>query len=290
VSHGAVGSVIFGPLGQVAPSQLALERREVLMAHSRNLRNHFHSIQLPRRAGDCWLIALLFIFSSGATRSDAATRLTAKVADMSEPGAPIKISGDVIFEEDESKLLPYSIATDITFSNLVTKSILLSIVNLKLVSTHIRDFHTEDDDYFFQRHVLQPSSPAHLRITVPFGRSIPPYQARATKATAEARVLFVQFLDGTTWGDSSSAGPISERRIAARNVLESLSELYKAGREQDFLDQLSRTTELQPILTLQNLYDKTKNIATVATRVEEMLQNAKVHSVAVETQGSLSDD
>lgn len=205
------------------------------------------------------------------------TRVSAQIADLSASGAPVKISGHVIFEEDQSRLLPYLVSTSISFKNVSDTPILLNVVRLRFVTAHIKVTYLEQDDYYFQEVMLQPGSSTYLSIKLPFGRSSAVYDARPIRPHADAKVVFVQFANGSKWGDSNVADRAINERKLALDSLESLSKISKNDSEQNFVRALMQPTELEPLLKLQELYHNSKDYSSVSLRMNEMLQSARVH-------------
>jgi hypothetical protein len=88
--------------------------------------------------------------------------------------------------------------------------------------------------------------------------------------------MFVQFVDGSSWGDSAAAAKSLRDRQLVLEQLEILKEDEKREGRKEFLEALSQPTILQPILSLQDLYSEKRDLSLVVGRVNDMLENARV--------------
>lgn len=110
---------------------------------------------------------------------------------------------------------------------------------------------TSSHDYFFTGDVLVPgvsagvnSGPIRL-VAHPQG-NIPTEQRHSSDraVTASAEIEFVQFQDGSTWGDSDIGTEAFQARSATLQKLQSLQRVYAELGENAFLDALAEPTTL----------------------------------------------
>jgi hypothetical protein len=222
-----------------------------------------------------WLVLLA---STAAAWAQSESVLT--VVQVSKAGAPVTVTGRVTAKDQPSEVLRYSFEGDVEMTNISGRAILLMIVDLNIVSTlPISLDYLEEDDYFFEPKMLEPGSIAELQRRL--GRLGEPSRkddfTKEVKPSARAKVLFVQFSDGSTWGDAAAGERLLTNRQLSLKQLELLKEDYQKRSEEEFSNELLKPTLLQPILSLQELYRENKDLALVLARLEDMLENARGH-------------
>lgn len=216
------------------------------------------------------------VLRARATETDVALRQAVAF------GVPLKLTGRIKVLRDALGSIPTKVVLDVTSLNVSEKPILLSVTSVDVSTSSVRLSHTEEDDFFFEASLLQPGSNAHWHVTVPIGHSSStvenlPY----TSAKATAEVLFIEFGDGSTWGKSERATRVLYNRRLALKRLTQLSQVYASGDRIEFVNLLSKTTSLQPLLALQNDYEVHRNVQKVYRDLQEMLRSAEAHSNAV---------
>jgi len=109
---------------------------------------------------------------------------------------------------------------------------------------------TQSNDYFFTGDVFAPGQTAKvlscpIRLVIrPANEEPPAERGDSTAPTASARVKFVQFSDGSTWGDRDDAAQVHQLRRATRDKFESLQKLYSESGAKAFMDALEEPTGL----------------------------------------------
>jgi hypothetical protein len=117
-------------------------------------------------------------------------------------------------------------------------------------------------------------------------------QAELTTATADAKVIFVQFSDGTNWGSNRRAKGAFLERERTLQKLEHLAGTRQAQGRDQFVKELLEPTDLQTILYLQHRYKSNDaDLTAIIQKVQEMLMYANVHDAALKsrTQGRSKD-
>jgi hypothetical protein len=167
--------------------------------------------------------------------------------DISERGSPLRVVGKVLFR-GSSAVLTYEVEAAV--KNVSKKNVLSWSV---LVRTSDRVLHfTSSNDYFFTGDVLAPDVSAGLhsgtiRLVAP-----PQGNTRSNQAvTASAEVEFVQFQDGSTWGDADVETEAFRDRSATLQRLELLQTVYAQQGEKAFLDALVEPTMLGGVERIQ---------------------------------------
>jgi hypothetical protein len=229
------------------------------------------------RAKVMCLILLLSATIAGAQQEKAIP-----IMEVSEAGAPVRITGLVTARDQPSEATRYSFEGNLDLINASRKPILLIVARVDVVSTlPISLSYSEEDDYFFEPKILQPGSTTKLqRILGEFGEPQRSHASFASEPSARARILFVQFLDGSTWGDPESAERLLRNRKLSVNQLETLEEDYQREGKEVFQKALLKPTLLQPVTVLQDLYHEKRDLTPVLTRLNEMLENARTRSTA----------
>src|SRR5579872_3600655 len=151
------------------------------------------------------LLALLLvcsIFCSGQTRIH--------LQDISAKGSPVQVSGSAFFGDDATKTIRFSYLIKGLFANVSNRDVVLMII--RFASSGLKGpglDYSYEKDYFFSPGVLQAgkieefrSSPIRFGSPTVNGQPIPEDDDIPSAPVITAKVAFVQFLDGATWGDT----------------------------------------------------------------------------------------
>jgi hypothetical protein len=227
------------------------------------------------------LTALLSLASSAFCFVE---QIKMKVTDASDSGSPITLSGEVVFTDAQTSPTPYSFQATASATNVSGRDILLVVVSFEVTGTHKFDLlETDQQDYFFSPHPLRPGAaqefdPFSARYGPSAGRTDP----EQTEPQATARLEFVQFADGSIWGDADSAEQTMEFRKETLTELNMLQKVYRSGGGQAFTEELSKPSILPAINALKDVCSEKKNdsgcLVDAMTRV---IQDAKQHAVGL---------
>ena len=167
--------------------------------------------------------------------------------DTSEHDSPLRVVGKVLFRANPA-VLTYEVEAAVKN---VSKKDVMSWSMLVRTSDGVLHF-TSSHDYFFTGDVIAAgvsasvtSGPISL-VTHPQG-DIPTSEERHSPdsaVTASAEIEFVQFQDGSTWGDSDIGTEVFQARSATLQKLQSLQRAYAELGENAFLDALAVPTML----------------------------------------------
>jgi hypothetical protein len=169
-----------------------------------------------------------------------------EIQDLSDKGSPIQISGYMALRYDSENRFPFSYEQSTSIKNVSSKSILLMVVHLSATSGPGQD-ETYSQEYFFG----DTLAPGQVEVSHDpeqrFGASVVngeplPYRKDPHPA-AQAHAEFVQFSDGSTWGDADSAKDVFETRRKTLEELDLLEHLYEQAGESAFLDELARADD-----------------------------------------------
>lgn len=225
------------------------------------------------------LMCLVLLAATSLTGAQSDSVLP--VVDISHSGAPLKVTGTVTANDRPFEVPRYSFAANVAMTNVSDKPILLMLVTLDIVTALPMSLnYLEEEDYFFEQRLLQPRSSAMLqRVLGKFGEPSrkEDFSVKA-KPSAHARVTFVQFSDGSSWGDAVAAGRSLSNRQKALERLEVLDQVYRKRGKKEFLSQLLQPTLLQPIFSLQYLYREKGDLTPVLANLDNMLQTACARS------------
>jgi hypothetical protein len=217
-----------------------------------------------------FLVPLAVLSLSSA--SDGVTTQRMEIQDLSDKGGPIQISGYM--------LLGYEV------KNVSTKSILLLIVRLEASGGLGRD-QKYSQEYFF----ADPLGPGQVEVnhepehrygtSVVNGEPVPYKKDRHPAAQAHAE--FVQFSDGSTWGDADSATDVLSIRRQTLEELDLLEHLYEQAGEGAFLDEFARTDHVASVIFRQmrdRCREKTTDSKCAYNVVHRTFLIAKEHTAA----------
>jgi hypothetical protein len=194
------------------------------------------------------LIAL--IDPNGASCSAVERRM--RLRDVSAKESPISVSGYVTYRYDDSKNFPFSYQENISAKNVSSKSVLLMVMHVEANGTPGRD-ETYSQEYFFENALEPGAVEVHDEPGTSFGQAVngtPLIDSEHDPhAVAKVRVEFVQFSDGSTWGDAGAAEHVLKMRSETLAELDKLEHIYEQAREDAFLEELARADDYLPVIS-----------------------------------------
>jgi len=185
----------------------------------------------------CCVCLLLWLIPLGTCAGQQAGPVVIPVDADSGPGSPLRVSGHVSFLETlaASEVTSFR-SEDISARNISNKPILLIVSSLDVAGP--RSSGAAFDlvvDYFFKEKSMLPGQDEVL-LRRPFGESYTtePFRTAASRERppkAQFHLRFVQFSDGSTFGDPSAATKWLGRRESALASLKKLRQAYDEGGE-----------------------------------------------------------
>jgi hypothetical protein len=174
------------------------------------------------------------------------------LVDKTSPGAPFRVKGKVTLKESvQGNRVEWSWGEHVTVKNISNKAILLFVVTITEVGRHSAlggrrvapgdgPTYRIEDDRFFSERLIEPGESLVLRDTEPGNPDaaccINPSQAHET--AAEYHLQFVQFANGSIFGDPAEArDSLVIRQIILRGLHE-LMQSYESGGESGFAAKL----------------------------------------------------
>jgi len=206
------------------------------------------------------------------------------VTDASSRGCPLSLLG-TITTIDSGPEVPFRYSWKIAASvrNSSTKDILLAVIKIQIDDPgKLRNDYTRDNDYFFMSDVFRSNTTQSIdQPLMRFGTSAK-FQVRKITPTAIARVSFIQFSDGSTWGRNSEGREILKERQLTLNKLLDLDRVFRTEGPDKFVVKLMEPTRLTLIEDLQRLYkEKGDDVNPVAKEISLMLTNAERNQKAM---------
>jgi hypothetical protein len=205
-----------------------------------------------------------------------------QVQDRSGPGNPFAISGTVELRETplENERVRVEISENILAKNISGKTILTFVAWLDLTPAYGGPEHSvRQYECFFAPDVIKPGEDHTLSQPRP-GYSIDPYDPADSPqpARAELRIVYVQFLDGSVFGQETLGRHIRSLRKQTWHHLKDLDKTYTKLGEADFLQELSETVEPGEVdVFIENIRQTQRTSGTVAAvlKIQSALEFAR---------------
>ncbi len=142
--------------------------------------------------------------------------------DVSDKRSPIRVSGHISFQDDPAQPTRHTYRIEASIENVSRKDVVLVVIHIRSRGTdpHWLEGDRSSDDRFFGPKDLQSGETENIPATnVEFGSSTPGRKFGTPEANweflqeyigsdqapvATARITFVQFADGSTWGDTAA--------------------------------------------------------------------------------------
>jgi hypothetical protein len=209
------------------------------------------------------------------------------LVDSSQVGSPLVLSGAVTAKDEiEAGIIKFSFRTDISMTNVSHKGILLLVIKVDMTGANgLGIHHTKTNDYFFTSDVFKPGATETTEESIgPIGERQGATEEQPPGPTATAEVAFVQFVDGSTWGNASEGREIIQERRETCDRLKFLVAIHQSKDENRFIDSFMESSSLPGINHLQWMYKNTKDKSDndfVFRTIQQMLGNAEVHLKAM---------
>jgi hypothetical protein len=179
------------------------------------------------------------------------------ITDTSDAGCPLRLSGST---------------TALSGLNVSSKEILFYAVDLG-------GDHTYRRDYYFKRAGIQPGATENI-----VSASVGKYPV-----IPQAKVQYVQFVDGTSWGDYNAATTLLEVRPVLLGLFNQLITAYNMGGETGVVQLLNglladktQVANVHGMATHFLLADQSNGIAGVIFDLNKRVAAAESHSAALQ--------
>jgi hypothetical protein len=244
-------------------------------------------------AGTC----LLLLSPSPLPGQSSVVERPITLKDLSPKTSPISVTGQVVLRCDSSSTMPFSYGENVLAKNVSKKAVLFMAIHIEATGpgTPPGDFNYTED-YLFSE-ALQPGSVETRNFPAQsFGTSVNGNQQTCEKPdpklTATETVEFVQFSDGSIWGDKDVAQFALDARSKAISELDWLEHIYEQRGNDSFLEELSRVDDYSYAIAINELKYRCKEKASdpeyCHNAIQRVLQTARGHEAAMST--SVSND
>lgn len=235
-------------------------------------------------------IAVLFSFLLGIS---AACRGQLKLAlhDVRKHRTPVRVSGTISFQDDPSQAIRYTYRTEGFLSNVSKKGVLLTVVHLEASGVNAPGLDSNwIIDRFFGPAVLQAGKlekieapPISFGETIVNGKPAPEAVGPDAHPRARAQVTFVQFVDGSTWGDVDAGREFILRRRSTLEELKWLEQVLNAQGPDVFARELSNSAATLQFPAIGALISvcKSKADSCLIDGLHSTLQAATKHQAEV---------
>jgi hypothetical protein len=208
------------------------------------------------------------------------------VVDRSSRGSPLLVKGDVTAKDKPTEKLRFSIAGRVSLTNVSSKPILMTIVSFE--GTNVQLNYRWSQDYYFSDPFEPQSTENHEWTSGPFvsrmevkseggSKWVDLEPERGAPQKVVASVLFVQYADGSSWGDKQEANTVLAVRRESVKKLMALASMYREKGETAFVDALSECTDLPAISSLQYFSQRSDDKSKVVDRLFRMLATVDEH-------------
>jgi len=196
--------------------------------------------------------------------------------------SPIQVIGYVSFRDDPAVRIRYNFAVNGMVKNASKKGIVCWSVLFETNGGTAPGLNfTETHDYVFSGDVLLPgkselvqSDPVQFGAAEVNGAPMSGPEEVDPPRTASARVRFVQFSDGSTWGDRDAADEIRLERAATLNRVQLLQRVYEDQGEKAFTDAFSEVTGLACLERIKTVCQNEADSSCARKEIENILAAA----------------
>ena len=223
---------------------------------------------------------------NGASCSTAERRM--QLFNVSPEGSPIGVSGYVTYRYDDSKAFPFSYQENISAKNISHKNVLLMVMHLGANGTPGRD-ETFSQEYFFGDALEPGAVEVYDEPATSFGQAVNGVplidDGHDQHAVARVRVEFVQFSDGSAWGDAGSAENVLKMRSETLAELDMLEHIYEQAGEEAFLEEFAGADDYLPTISQlkHSCKDKAKTSNCAHDAVQRTIDAAKNHQTEMDS-------
>jgi hypothetical protein len=231
-------------------------------------------------------IAVLFSFLLGIS-GVCYGQLKLALHDVRKHRTPVRVSGTISFQDDPSQAIRYTYRTEGFLSNVSKKGVLLTVVRFEARGVNEPGLdNSYEMDRFFGRAVLQAGGlekirdfPISFGETIVNGKPVPEEVGPDAHPTATAQVTFVQFVDGSTWGDVDAGREFILRRRSTLGELKRLEQVLNSQGTDVFARDLSNSAASFQFPAVGALISECKSKAgsCLIDGLHSMLQAATEH-------------
>jgi hypothetical protein len=208
------------------------------------------------------------------------------------------VSGIGLFNEDTSNVIRYSYQIQGSAANVSGGGVVLLVIHFRSSGLNGPglDF-TYLNDHFFSSDILQPgtdenfrSSPLRFGVPTVNGRPVPEDVAAGSVPVVTAQVVFVQLVDGSTWGDADlGRDPLVVRNQTLRE-LGRLERVLEEKGELAFKSELSKSENLPPCIGSVVATCNHEAASCLADGLRSMIEAARQHQIDMKPKSAFLSD
>lgn len=204
-----------------------------------------------------------------------------RIIDNGPSDAPLKASGDIVFHEElfqNAAKLHWDV--NVTFTNVSSKTIVAYEAEIDSVPEYGSGMrYVDHTDFFFDPpNMLKEGSQRIRKFDTPYAVGKYNSSAPPVAATAKCTLLFVEFADGSSYGNSEWSKSLPKARRITLLRVQDLSRAYESGGEtalkEAFGGALARADDPRPTLDQLRQLEadlKERGPAFVASKMKEFM-------------------
>lgn len=241
-----------------------------------------------------FLIALFLVLK--CCLSFAQEHFNVSLTDESVPGSPFKVVGQVQLDETVAgNQLESAWGGNVVARNTSDKAILWFVASLTLIGRHNRGSvrgprdgatYMFSDDRFFRADLIQPDESVQMWDIKPVAGHVDccvnPVASPAPPR-AEVKMRYVQFADGSTFGDPLE---VKDDLALRRSILDGLQRVvrsYSQNGEQGFLTEMRKQSAWSNTIIFADVWTNYKDngVVTAVDRAKHVLSIAEAHEASL---------
>jgi hypothetical protein len=192
------------------------------------------------------LLTTMLLFSTVA----CLCQIKIPLVDISAAGSPVRISGTVLFQDDPATAVRYTYLINGSVTNVTNKRIVLTIIHMSATGVGAPGLdHSVAVERFFDSNTFMPGRIEGIdHSPIKFGpvasvKPVPAETGQAASPSATAELIFLQFADGSTWGDPDVGSQQLLLRRRSLMELHRLENVLDGKGEVGLKDELSRVDQ-----------------------------------------------
>jgi len=187
--------------------------------------------------------------------------------------SPAACSGEISFSYDPHSEFPNALEQHITCLNESHRNILALGIRVSVSSSNGIEFERSyDQDYVFSPNGVVAGQSVRFDELFPAFRDSSGKEKIPVAGKGSVSTEFVEFADGTIWGNRDTAKVLLDNRRRAIKTMKTLDDIYHSKGRDGFTSSLNRESDLQTIRHLQNLLEESGgNIEVVVGEMEKFL-------------------
>jgi hypothetical protein len=206
-------------------------------------------------------------------------------SDVSEHGSPLSLSASATFGSYQQVGMTFACKAEVSTRNVSAKPVLAFVVGFSHNSDVEAGYPNEFTEYYLFGAPMRPGETLdHEQFVGWTGTVRKPRQIEisAEELSVRGEVLFVQFADGTTWGDPDEGTSSVQWEKNAFEQLKNLVSVYESYGSAALTDKIKQEDSFTLGTLKQQYGDDPNNIGQVVDRMYKMLGYANDNLKAIQ--------